>query len=485
MERAVDEERPLQGLVAALGRIDPLVVNLAVSPLLVEQLGRMADGYTVREGTTLRSVASDEPAARGAARMLDALAELARRPGTELLSFPYAAPSIPALAAGILAADLPLQLVRGNRELERALGTAPNDQLIRPPRGLVDRSSLAALSQAGVSAVLLDAGRAVAPPRDLGFSPVSTGVVTAGSAELDGILPSADATALLGRARDDPVLGAQVLLGELAQIYFEEPDQLRGIALLFGESELPDPDFAEAFLEGLADAPLLLPVRASELLDELPPVEDLPLVPRPGSRFSGLYESRIGLARRDIASLRSVIDAPIALPGRLETRVLLAEGAQFLHSEASGGVLLGSVTSRVSTELAKIEPPPEGFTVTLASRGGQVPVTIHNGTGYPVRVRVTLRSNGLVFQEGGSQERRLTGETDTLRFQATARRGGRFSVDVILTTPDGSGRLSTSRIVVRSTVYNRVALILTIGAALFLLVWWGRGVLARRRAASG
>jgi hypothetical protein len=36
-------------------------------------------------------------------------------------------------------------------------------------------------------------------------------------------------------------------------------------------------------------------------------------------------------------------------------------------------------------------------------------------------------------------------------------------------------------VVVRSTAYNRVALFLTVGAALFLLLWWGRRLLPRKR----
>jgi hypothetical protein len=41
--------------------------------------------------------------------------------------------------------------------------------------------------------------------------------------------------------------------------------------------------------------------------------------------------------------------------------------------------------------------------------------------------------------------------------------------------------IAQSTIVIRSTVYNRVALLLTLGAALFLLLGWGRRVLRRAR----
>jgi hypothetical protein len=60
---------------------------------------------------------------------------------------------------------------------------------------------------------------------------------------------------------------------------------------------------------------------------------------------------------------------------------------------------------------------------------------------------------------------------------------GRIPIRVRLLTP---GRFSPEVIaerglVVRSTAYNRLALFVTIGAALFLVAWWGRRFLPRRR----
>ena len=50
-------------------------------------------------------------------------------------------------------------------------------------------------------------------------------------------------------------------------------------------------------------------------------------------------------------------------------------------------------------------------------------------------------------------------------------------MQVTISTPDGHTTLSQGRLVVRSTAYNRIALVLTIGAALFLLALWARRAL--------
>src|SRR4029450_11002050 len=99
------------------------------------------------------------------------------------------------------------------------------------------------------------------------------------------------------------------------------------------------------------------------------------------------------------------------------------------------------------------------------------------------------------------------GETETLRLQATLRSTGRFQVLVLMVSPSGrpigearlvvrstgykrvgllitvgagvvlpaAGRaMGGARLVVRSTAYNRIALLITIGAAFVLLLLWAR-----------
>ena len=71
------------------------------------------------------------------------------------------------------------------------------------------------------------------------------------------------------------------------------------------------------------------------------------------------------------------------------------------------------------------------------------------------------------------------GESDTLRLQARLRSTGRFPVRVLMVSP--SGRLiAETQIVVRSTAYNRIALLITIGAALVLLLVWARRFVPER-----
>ena len=50
-----------------------------------------------------------------------------------------------------------------------------------------------------------------------------------------------------------------------------------------------------------------------------------------------------------------------------------------------------------------------------------------------------------------------------------------------IVTPDGRITLGRTRITVRSTALSGVGVVLSVGALVFLLVWWGRHTLDARR----
>jgi hypothetical protein len=97
-----------------------------------------------------------------------------------------------------------------------------------------------------------------------------------------------------------------------------------------------------------------------------------------------------------------------------------------------------------------------------------------------MRVRVVLRSTRLEFIGGSSREVTLNRPLQRFIFPVRAQTTGQFPVQILVQTPTGSLTITQSQIVVRSTAYNRVALVVTIGAALFLAAWWGRRFLPRR-----
>jgi hypothetical protein len=221
-------------------------------------------------------------------------------------------------------------------------------------------------------------------------------------------------------------------------------------------------------------------VVVAETREEDPPLEERGL--QQSSRSASIPQavtSAIDRAREDLAQLEAV-DAQPELIEQIAGDVLLAESRYLLGREDLALAFVNGARRSVATEFSKIRPPSESLVVTLTSRGGLIPLTIQNEAGYPVRVRIALQSPKLEFLDGASRSVLLEPPGQHFDFSVRAQTTGRFPVSVEVQTPDGTP-IAASTIVVRSTAYNRVALILTIGAALFLAVWWGRRFLPRRK----
>jgi hypothetical protein len=496
LEEAVREDGTLGSLLGALAATEGLASTLAVSPLLLRQLAAMREGYEV-SGDDPGSVPRDGKGARDAGEVLATLSAVARQDGVDLAAYPFAGPSLPSLTIGGLDADLARHFERGATLTEAVLGRTPDQSLVRPPLGLIDPGSLEQLEAVGDAdgpVLLLDAGGAIPPEEAQGFNPAATGRLADrdGDAGLEAIVPSATVQAYLDELneelREDPVLAAHAALGELATLYTEVPSARRGVAVTFGEAARPSGAFVRRLLDGIHSVPFLRPVSATELLNELPPAAPLQLGDRPAGRFSVEYEGEIGAAREGIARFRAVFPGEEEAAASMAAQVLLSQSQQFIRDAEGGREFLRDVITSVRSRLGEIRPPAQVFTLT--SRSLRVPVTIRNRSGSNARVLVTLDSTALRFPGGRSKTFVLDGEVRTEFFEVQARRGGRFPIHVIVCPPNvdpGACRQSSpdviaqSTIVIRSTVYNRVALLLTMGAALFLLLGWGRRVLRRAR----
>jgi hypothetical protein len=173
-----------------------------------------------------------------------------------------------------------------------------------------------------------------------------------------------------------------------------------------------------------------------------------------------------------------MLAGPSPLPRELESNLLTAEASTFPSPGISGEGFVAGVRRRLQEEFGKIglEAAP---LLTLPSRGGDIPVGVTTTTGYPIRVQVRLISNHLEI----SQQIRKVEVRDRalLPFRVHAKTTGRFPVRVQIMTPSGF-TIDTRQIVVRSTAYNVAALVVTIGAAVFLLLWWARRFLPRKTA---
>jgi hypothetical protein len=119
--------------------------------------------------------------------------------------------------------------------------------------------------------------------------------------------------------------------------------------------------------------------------------------------------------------------------------------------------------------------------VTLTARSGKIPITIHNDSAQRLTVVLRLSSPKVELPPGASQPIVLEPHRrSTQLLQVTTRATGTFPLRVDVLTADGAEPVAGGEVVLVSTAFNRVALVLSGGAAGFLLLWWGHG---RRRTA--
>jgi hypothetical protein len=253
----------------------------------------------------------------------------------------------------------------------------------------------------------------------------------------------------------------------------------------------PTRAFLETALAGLGESPIVRPVNLSTVFDEVDPLRGSrgPLVrrlvsaPRPGQL--GTVKS----ARQRLATFGSIVDPGNAVYDALQDQLLVAHSTDLRASRQRAYV--SGVERGVDRQLSRIQAP--AGSITLTARGGQIPVTLRNGTGYPVHLVVTVRSDKLEFPGGQtrdgsaspnevSRKLDLLRSNETARFTVLTRTSGAFPIQITLESPDGSLIVSKTRLTVRSTAVSGLGLLLSAAAGLFLLAWWGRHVLNGRRA---
>jgi hypothetical protein len=128
-------------------------------------------------------------------------------------------------------------------------------------------------------------------------------------------------------------------------------------------------------------------------------------------------------------------------------------------------------------------------TYRLTAREGTIPLTLVNDNPFAVRVEVELTSDKLVFKQSRTAGResidnlvlRANGTT-TEAIPVKARTSGAFPMRVTVSSPNAQLELGRTTFTITSTVASGVGIVLSVGAALFLLLWWGSHWRTTRRA---
>lgn len=458
----------LAGVAQALAGRPGVALTLAPTPETVEAL---AASPREQDARTLGSLATSSA-------------------GRQVLSAHFVPTNLTTMIAGGLEEESAGQINRGTEVLRSQLATEP----VTSVRLIDERLSEEALVHLQTTQ---DVNAVVVPESFL--EPITRKTTLTATFAIEsrrGPISAAMAdTALAGHfAEDDPVLGAQHLLADLAQLYNDDPLAVRrGVIVSPSRTWRPQGAFVDAFLRGLGESPILRAVdlagffgdvesaaagtraRPATLVRRIaPPPDGAPSAPSlPGDAIRAL--------RRDLDAFASAVDAEAeagqAVLDRLDRTLSVVPSVDLRVQDRTR--YLAGVREQLRAEIAGVGMP-QSRSITLTAREGDIPVTVTSRLGYPMRVVVRLSGPPFEFPDGNEHALELVRENTTSSFAVRAPSSGSFRIRVQLLTPEGDLQLNESRFTVRSTAISGVGTALSAGALLFLVVWWGNHLRVRR-----
>jgi hypothetical protein len=423
---------------------------------------------------------ADETLARSLDSMQAALAT------NQVLSGPYVPINVPSLIAGGFGSEVGAELARGNEVLGSLLGIRLDPRTALP--GPIDLAAFVRLRDANIDRMIVD-GDAL-EPIDSQFTPAAPVKLGGPGREATAIVSDPGLVAPL--TADGPAaLRAQQFAAALAVVALEQPNVARGVAIANPRGwEAPAP-LLEAALASLRGHPLLAPVDVDQFLAQVPQATDddgaplvrelEPYVPPPPPLTPASFLDAAGR----LGGLRSLIgagDLRIA-QGDRALRVALSSAWEGSPGRLRAQAELGVIGRSIDQVLSQIRVPV-GSTVTLTARKGEIPVTFLNETDQTLRVKVNLESDKLFFPDGAEREVELPPRSTTVGFTVESRASGTFPLVLTVTSIDGELVIQSTRVRVRSTFVSGVGVFLTVGAGVFLAVWWLTHFRRRRRPAA-
>jgi hypothetical protein len=437
--------------------------------------------------------------------------------GREIIGGPFVEPSAELLDDPNLSAERIRQRIEGERTVRETLA-APLPGLVVLENHIPNAASLGELGATSVitstkALGLLDRTSkefneqsiAVATNRATATQPVTIHLTkAANSPVIKGVLADVAlaqrCTETFGdrQPKDDNTLRAQQFLAELGFLRAEVPANQRlqrGITVTIPPSTTSAT--LDAILGGIgADDGMFHAVPVSTILAL--PISKTLAFQRKETTPSVLSSEQ----REELQAVHTKLAGYNALFAKPRAEAVVAESGlrSVLAAERTTedrAALLRSLRSQANDMLGALALV-QSKSLTLTAREQTVKIGVLNNSGQPSNVTVDLQSDNVEFvgaQIDPDQPRRshlavsvnLAGRVQQIPVQVRTRGPGSFSFVAQLRSapvdgaPEGVA-ISSRRYTVRSTAVGKLGTIISVGALIFLGIWWLRSILRRRRA---
>lgn len=432
--------------ITELSSTQRVPLSLAVPPVLIEQLGRVAAGYETTAGVTVPASA-DVPVR--AARVLDALASAASTGTVSFVDVPYALPDLGRLQSIGASTDL-LQHWRRTDAVNASVMHSSESATVAYLGSTVTASALASLADRGVSCALVPPSAIASDEATVGpgcyrVAGTSVKVLVIDEAASRGALEGPDAfyDALFERLGGGPT----VLMFDV------------------GAGDVTSTLAVQRALEWIEDASWL---RLSSL-ETLAPTDDAEEVRLAApARAAGdvAYWAEVSAGREAATAYAEAAGPEDADAIALTRALLVSESSLFPRGSQVVPGYDGSSFARDAREFVEAQFSLirlDTKDITLSGTKGEVPLTLINDTGKRLTLTLHARSSAVI---GDSPEQRIVIQPTQNFLTVPIDLGNTLSDTLAVEVTAGSLTVTQTTVDVRASYIDRLA---TIGMVVLVL----------------
>ena len=416
---------------------------------------------------------------------------------------PYSDADIAALTKFDLNSDLTRAYATGRSVAGQILGRdfspAASDSLnlngmAWPADGIANYSVLENLAASdGISSVVLDSTTMPPSPQVQYTASAQTTTPDGEGAALNVLLSDDKITQIIGSANSGASKAtafsvAQQFLAETAMIAAEQPNLGRSIVVAPPRRWDPPSGLASQLLKETLSAPWLQSVSLSQLTAEKHPAGQVSRQAPASTSHAELNRSLLGQVRQlnqQVGLLQS-IQIPVNPNHTLQNGVAAVESSAWRGSaRPRAAALAGQIAGYLKRQESKLEIIGQAH-ITLAGLKGPVPVSIYNGLGYDVQVRLQVDASGGVKAQNESRIVIVpAGQQQTKKVEVSASTVGSTTLTLRLLTPKGVPLPGQTVVTIQATHYGTLALVIIGGALGILILTLGTRALRRGRKSPG
>jgi len=395
--------------IEALNAHPSVNISTNITPLFVEQLQDISNGYQLIEDGEIKNIEEDSDEAKRATEILKGYERVIKNKQVEIIPSPYSYPLLNELVNEAWGKDdASLQISLGKKTIAKIFHLSKEPRGMFSPKLILNMDSISYLSKEGIDYTLLRSSLpyfATNASEEAGIKSIDTfkpcRVQNLEGDRLTVLFVDEEISNTLIKT-EDPQEAVQLLTGRLAQVYLKDPYKQKIVAIVpclpadetMNFNWQPSSELLEN-LYSLLEKPWFNPVTL-EIAFALIPAPTRPIELTEPRREKGYiqtkYDENLKNTHNKLLDFEKIIEGDNPLLNKLHKQILIAEASDWRLSETPevanrGLAFLTNVDKTINSELKKLTIEPRANL-----KNNEVQVIINNNADYNFKIFVSLNS---------------------------------------------------------------------------------------------